>query len=158
MRQVSTPFSEICKFYIIATSCRLKHGISACIYLCCCADSKQPIWLPTYSLFTLRKPRSPLILSGERSFHRVNRLYTEVILALKVTGGCSFCLLQLVLFALGFFQALCRQLSDLWKAQIKLRELIVFRLCSPVKMVGVSLKSMLRTSVSTFLKNNLQSL
>ena len=28
-----------------------------------------------HSLFTLRKPRSPLILSGERGFRRVNKLY-----------------------------------------------------------------------------------
>ena len=32
-----------------------------------------------YSLFTLRKPRSPLILNGERAFLRVNRLYRSLM-------------------------------------------------------------------------------
>ena len=32
------------------------------------------MWVRKYSLFTLRKPRSPLIIIGERGFLRVNRL------------------------------------------------------------------------------------
>ena len=34
-----------------------------------------------YSLFTLRKARSPLIINGERAFLRVNRLYMAGLLA-----------------------------------------------------------------------------
>ena len=40
-----------------------------------------------YSLFTLRKPRSPLILSGERGFCRMNTLYGHCLPLLI----CSFC-------------------------------------------------------------------
>ena len=32
-----------------------------------------------YSLFTLSKPRSPLILNGQRGFLKVNRLYLIAI-------------------------------------------------------------------------------
>ena len=55
---------------------RHMRGYKCHLYSCCITSFyvRVAAFVPHYSLFTLRKPRSPLRINGERGFLRVNRL------------------------------------------------------------------------------------
>ena len=65
---------EIYIGYLSQGQCTMQGGLQV-VYALMARALVTPALACGYSLFTLRKARSPLILNGEQAFLRVNRLY-----------------------------------------------------------------------------------